>query len=98
MQTGKRVWECELSTIDTAILFAGILSARYYFINQDKSETEIRKIADDLYARVDWRWALNGRSTMSHGWKPESGFLPYRWNKRYSEGDIIYILAAGWLT
>lgn len=95
MQTGKRSWECELSTIDTAILFGGILSVRYYFTSKNKQETEIRRIADALYARVDWRWALNGRTTISHGWKPESGFLPYRWNKRYSEAHILYILALG---
>ena len=32
MQTGKRMWESELSTVDTAILIAGVLTARYYFM------------------------------------------------------------------
>lgn len=95
MHTGKRAWNSELSTIDTAILLAGILSVRYYFTHENKLETEIREIAEELYARVDWQWALNGRTTVSHGWKPESGFLPYRWNKRYSEAHIIYLLALG---
>lgn len=95
METGKRAWKSELSTADTAILLAGILTARYYYDGENKSETEIRKIADELYARVDWQWALNGKDFVSHGWKPESGFLPYRWNKKYSEAHIIYILALG---
>ena len=95
MKTGKRTWESELSTIDTAILLSGILTARYYFTGENKSEIEIRRYADELYARVDWQWALNGKDTISHGWKPESGFLKYRWNMKYSEAHLIYILALG---
>lgn len=95
METGKRVWKCELSTVDTTILLTGILTARYYFTGKNKSEGEIRKLADKLYERVDWQWALNGKDSISHGWKPESGFLRSRWNKKYSEAHIIYILALG---
>src|SRR5665213_2234544 len=95
METGKRAWKSELSTVDTAILLAGILTARYYFTGENKYEIEIRKVADELYARVDWQWALNGKDSISHGWKPESGFLHYRWNKKYCEAHIIYILALG---
>ncbi len=95
MQTGKRVWKCELSTIDTAILLAGILTARYYFTGENKSEIEIRKYADELYARVDWQWALNGKDSISHGWKPGSGFLRSRWDMEYSEAHLIYIMALG---
>jgi len=95
MKSGKRAWKCELSTVDTAILLAGIMTARYYFTGENKSEIEIRTLADELYARVDWQWALNGKDSISHGWKPESGFLRYRWNKKYSEAHIIYILALG---
>ena len=95
MQTGKRVWKCELSTADTAILMAGILSVRHYFEGENKHETEIRRIADALYERVDWQWALNGKDFISHGWKPERGFLRPSWKKGYSEAHIIYILALG---
>ncbi len=95
IQTGKRVWKCELSTIDTAILLAGILTARHYYTGESKSEIEIRKYADELYAGVDWQWALKGKDSISHGWKPESGFLHSRWNKKYCEAHILYILALG---
>ena len=54
---------------------------------------EIRRLADELYRRVDWQWALNGGLTLAHGWKPESGFLPYRWDTYYSEAHLLYILA-----
>ena len=95
MSTGRRACECELSTIDTAILMAGILTVGHYFAGDNNGETEIRELADELYLRVDWQWALNGGDTLSHGWKPESGFLPYRWDTGYSEAIILYVLAMG---
>jgi hypothetical protein len=95
MDTGRRAWQCELSTIDTAILIAGVLTAASYFDRDDIEETEIRNLAAGLYARVDWKWALNGKTTISHGWNPELGFLPYRWDQGYSEAHILYVLALG---
>ena len=95
MHTGRRAWNCELSTIDTALLMAGILSAAVYFSADNPAEYEIRQWADALYRRVDWQWALDGRTTLSHGWNPEAGFLPYRWDDQYSEAMILYMLALG---
>jgi hypothetical protein len=95
METGRRAWGCELSTIDTAILMAGVLTAASYFVGNNDQEREIREIADVLYRRVDWKWALNRKTTLTHGWKPESGFLPYRWDTYYSEAIILYVLAIG---
>ena len=90
MRTGRRVWRCELSLIDTALLIAGVLVAGCYF--DAAGEGEIRELADALYRRVDWRWAQNGARGLSQGWKPESGFLHYGW-EGYSEAIILYILA-----
>jgi len=95
MHTGRRAWKCELSTIDTAILMAGILTAAAYCVLDNDDEREIRELAENLYRRVDWQWALDGALTVRHGWKPESGFLPYRWDNGYSEALILYILALG---
>lgn len=95
MRTGKRAWNCELSTIDTAILMAGVLTTAAYYVANSETEREIRDIANALYLRVNWQWAQNGEKTICHGWNPESGFLPYRWNKDYSEAHILYILALG---
>jgi hypothetical protein len=92
MQSGKRVWQSELSLIDTALLLAGILTAGAYFTDNIKSEIEIRHLADALYRRVDWRWAQNRKATLSQGWKPECGFLHYGW-EGYSEAIILYVLA-----
>lgn len=95
MQTGRRAIECELSTVDTAIMMAGILTAASYFTAETEKEIELRKLAEILYRRVDWQWALDEGTTVSHGWKPESGFLPYRWDTGYSEAIILYALALG---
>jgi hypothetical protein len=94
MTTGRRVWQCELSTIDTAILLIGALTSAAYFDGEADGEREIRELADALYRRVDWRWAQNGGATVTHGWKPERGFLKYRW-EGYNEGLILYVLGLG---
>jgi hypothetical protein len=94
MTTGLRVWNSELSLIDTALLLAGALTATTYFAGGTESEVEIRQLAQALYARVDWQWAQTSTGTASHGWKPECGFLHYGW-EGYSEGIILYVLALG---
>ena len=94
MQTGRRVWKCELSTIDTAFLLAGMLTAGVYFDHDSEDEHEIRALADALYRRADWQWAQNGGATVTHGWKPESGFLKFRW-EGYDEALILYALGLG---
>ena len=94
METGRRVWDCELSTVDSAFLFAGMLTAAAYFDQDTALEHEIRTLADALYRRADWRWAQNGGATLTHGWRPETGFLPYRW-EGYDEALLLYMLALG---
>ncbi len=91
MKTGRRVWKSEISTIDTTYLLAGALTAAMYFDRETKEESEIRNLAQALYALADWHWAQNGGLTVSHGWKPETRFIKYRWNG-YSEALILYIL------
>jgi hypothetical protein len=93
MKSGRRVWQCELSLIDTALLLAGMLTAGRYF-DGGGDETEIRALADALYFRADWDWARNGGDTISQGWAPECGFLHYGW-EGYNEATILYILALG---
>ncbi len=95
MQTGRRAWQCELSTIDTALLVAGFLCAGLYFGGDAAKEKEIRDLAELLYRRVDWLWAMTAAGTLSHGWKPEAGFLDASWSTGYSEALILYVLALG---
>lgn len=94
MKHGRRAWQCELSVIDTALLMAGVLTVAMYFDGDDNQEQELRKLAGTLYQRVDWMWAMNNGPTLSHGWKPDSGFLRYTWDG-YSEALLLYVLALG---
>ena len=94
MKTGRRAGRCELSTVDTGFLLAGMLTAAIYFDQDGEDEREIRTLADALYRRADWQWAQNGGATITHGWKPESGFLKYRW-EGYDEALLMYALGLG---
>ena len=89
METGQRWEKCELSSIDSSLLLCGVLTAKQYFADQ-----EIKDLATKIYERVDWPWMLDGGSTFSMGWHPESGFLSARWN-HYCELMMIYLLAIG---
>ena len=93
-KTGKRAGKCELSTIDSALLLAGMLTSAAYFQHESGDEHEIRTLAAEMYRRADWCWAQNGGATVSHGWKPESGFLSYRW-QGYDEALLLYLLGLG---
>ena len=93
-RSGLRAWHCELSTIDTALLMAGILFAESYFDRNNFRESQIRSIADSLYRRVDWQWAMDGRKGIAMGWTPEKGFHSAVWHG-YNEAMILYILALG---
>ena len=94
MRTGARVWRCELSTVDSALLLGGMLTAAAYFDGAAPAEREIRDLAGRLYERVDWRWAQNGGAAVTHGWRPEEGFLRYRW-QGYEEALLLYVLGLG---
>jgi hypothetical protein len=87
--TGRRMWKCEASTIDTALFLQGAICAREYF-----DDATVRELVDRIYARIDWQWALAGGSALSHGWWPESGFIPHRWDS-YAEMLGLYLLGLG---
>jgi hypothetical protein len=89
LNTGERWEKVELSSIDTSLLLCGVLTARQYFADQ-----EIKDLATKIYERVDWPWMLNGGTTLSMGWHPESGFLDARWI-HYCELMMIYLLGIG---
>ena len=89
ISTGERIWDAEVSSIDTAILLCGVLTCREYF-----GHPEITRLANLVFDRVDWTWVAEDTSLLSHGWTPEIGFLPYRWDY-YSELIIMYLLGMG---
>ncbi len=94
MNTALRTWNSELSSIDTALLLAGILDTKQYFTTADPSETQIRALADSIYYRVDWNWMRNFQPNLIGGWSPEKGFIDWWW-KGYNEAMIMNILGLG---
>lgn len=94
MHSGTRVWHSEVSLIDTGLLMAGVLTAATYFDSEQANESELRRLAEALYRRVDWRWAQREGGAVTHGWKPECGFLDYGW-EGYSEAILLYALGLG---
>ncbi len=87
--TGERLWDSEVSSIDTTILFCGVLTCREYF-----RDAEIRRLAFAIVNRAEWMWLAEDTPLLSHGWMPEIGFLPSRWND-YSELMMMYLLGMG---
>src|SRR5450432_1123069 len=89
INTGERVWDAEVSSVDTTILLCGVLCCREYF-----PTAEIQGLADAIFDRVEWTWLSEDTSLLPHGWTPEMGFLPYRWDN-YSELMMMYLLGLG---
>lgn len=90
INTGERVWDSEVSSVDTAILLCGVLTCKAHFA-QDR---DIVELAHAIFDRVDWSWLSEDTSLVSHGWTPEYGFIPSRWDY-YSELMMIYLLGMG---
>jgi hypothetical protein len=89
IHTGERIWDSEISSVDTAILLCGVLTCRQYFQN-----SEISQLATAVFNRADWTWLSEDTPLLPHGWTPEIGFLPYRWDG-YSELMMMYLLGLG---
>ncbi len=88
MQTGKRAWNSEVSSIDTTILLMGVLSAGQYFGG------EIAEKAKKIYDEVNWTWFVDPERNMFYmAYRPEEGFAGY-WDF-YAEQLMMYVLAAG---
>jgi hypothetical protein len=87
--TGEREWDSEISSVDTAILLCGVLTCRRYF-----AEPEVERLAHQIFNRVDWNWLSEDTRILPHGWRPETGFLQFRWES-YSEMMMIYLLGLG---
>ena len=89
VNTGERLWDSEVSSVDTSILLCGILTCRQHF-----QHSEISELALEIFNRVDWTWLSEDTRILPHGWTPENGFLQYRWDN-YSEMMMMYLLGLG---
>ncbi len=89
INTGERIWDSEISSVDTAILLCGVLTCREHF-----RDSEVTRLAYEVFNRVEWTWLSEDTTLLSHGWTPEVGFLPARWDY-YSELMMMYLLGLG---
>lgn len=94
-KTGARAWNCEVSSIDSSILFAGMMLCERYF-----GDATVTQKTNQILAAVDWKWMLtdNGAKpkslTFCMGYTPESGFINSRWSS-YDENLMLYIQGLG---
>jgi hypothetical protein len=94
MRTGVRANYSEVSTVDTALLLAGMLFCQSYFDSNSPQEVAIRKLTDEIYARADWTWAQPRPPAVALAWTPEAGFSENDWSG-YNEAMLVYLLALG---
>jgi hypothetical protein len=88
-ETGERMFDSEVSSVDTAILLCGVLMCREHF-----RHPAVAELVNLIFSRVDWTWLSEDTSLLTHGWTPEIGFLPSRWDY-YSELMMMYLLGMG---
>ena len=62
-ETGDRMFDSEVSSVDTAILLCGVLTVRQYFRHPGVVE-----LANLIFNRVDWSWLSEDTSLLTHGW------------------------------
>ena len=94
LDKAHRFKEVELSSIDTGLLMAGILSCMTYFDADNPTEQKIRDLSDALFRRVNWPWMMKKNGFMSMGWHPETGFIESEW-AGYNEAMILLVMAMG---
>jgi len=88
IDSGQRVWDCELSIIDSAILINGVLTVGEFFGGR------VKKLAQELYRDIKWNWYFDDAANKFYmGYKPETGFFGH-WNG-YAEHLMLFVLAAG---
>ncbi|MBA2116593.1 glucoamylase family protein [Bremerella alba] len=90
IKTGQRMLRSEASSVDTALMLAGAMSASVAF----QDDSEIGALAEQLYNRVEWTWLLGENGCLHMGYLPEIGILPHQWDQ-FSEHLILTLLAIG---
>lgn len=94
MEHGLRHRDTELSSVDSSLLFMGMLFAAQWYDRGTPEEREIRVLGNEIVERADWVWFQRGRRDISMGWHPERGFIERGWTG-YNEGMMVALLALG---
>jgi hypothetical protein len=91
LDTGERVWDSEVSSVDTAWLLAGVLTVQEYF-----KEREIKTLCRQIFERVDWKWMMDEKTKALYmGWTPENEFEKFISWDMFGEEMLMYILGMG---
>jgi hypothetical protein len=92
---GSRVWNSEVSSIDTSIMVAGAI------VNEEEfNDKEITAKTDQIIKNIDWKWLLDdGGETpnsllLSMGFGAEQKFIKSRWDQ-LSEELMLYVQGLG---
>ncbi len=75
VRAGQRAGACEVSSMDTALLVFGAITAARHFGGV------VAELAQAIEARVDWPWLMDAEKRIGHGWTPERGSLPCSWDQ-----------------
>ncbi|PQV62871.1 hypothetical protein B1R32_11911 [Abditibacterium utsteinense] len=94
LASGKRVWKCEVSSVDSTFLFLGALFCEVFFDKKSGSENEIRELSQEIFARANWNWFSDGKDAVSIAYKPERGFSKHAW-RGYNEALPLAVLSLG---
>lgn len=91
--TGERMWDCEVSTIDTSIFLNSLVMAEGYF-----KSPKLTALANKVYERIDWKFMLTDDGAkpdslfFTMGWRPETKFIGARWDD-FNELMHLYLIA-----
>ncbi len=90
-RTGRRAWDCEVSSVDTALLLSGVIVCKEYF-----NDREIKDLCNEIYSRVNWKSMMEPESKALYmGWDPEDGFNEYILWDMFGEEMSMYMLGIG---
>jgi hypothetical protein len=86
MDTGAPVRGSEISSVDTGIFLAGVLTVKQHY-----KGTEVEVLAKNMLDQVNWGWMMNKENYLSMAWFPGNKFLPHLW-RDYNEAIMLYFL------
>jgi hypothetical protein len=89
--TGELDGGTELSSIDSALLFSGVIVAAEEF----KEDPEIVELAARILEEMDWKWMMGGHPHFpKHGADQNGRFLDAHWGSM-TEGILCFLVGIG---
>jgi hypothetical protein len=87
-ERGRRARKSEVSSVDGALLLAGVLQAGQHFGGA------LREQADAIFRNADLkRFHRKEHNRYSHGWRPEGGLFAVEWDRPGDETLLVCLLS-----